>query len=233
MRVLAIICHPDDMEEYCGGTLLACKERGDEVYVCNLCNGSLGSVTIKPEELIGIRKIEAKNACEVGGFIHVDCSTNDLELFHQDKEFTKKVANMINDIDPDFIITHNLDDYMSDHVATSKIVFSASFMASLPNFKGNKKKGRVVPIFYCFSEGMFNYQGDFYVDITKYLDKKIEMSKCHKSQLQWLSDHDNIDFAAEVKMLSKMVGYQCGVEYAECFKLCPAYLKQTTKRLLP
>ena len=33
MNVLAISCHPDDMEVYCGGTLLKCKERGDTVTV--------------------------------------------------------------------------------------------------------------------------------------------------------------------------------------------------------
>ena len=48
--VLALICHPDDMEFFCSGTLLACKSMGDRVVVCNLCNGDLGSMEIPPEE---------------------------------------------------------------------------------------------------------------------------------------------------------------------------------------
>lgn len=31
MRVLAILCHPDDMELTCAGTLIRCVKRGDEV----------------------------------------------------------------------------------------------------------------------------------------------------------------------------------------------------------
>ena len=36
MRVLAITAHPDDMEFMCAGTLLKCKARGDEVFVCTI-----------------------------------------------------------------------------------------------------------------------------------------------------------------------------------------------------
>ena len=31
--VLAVTCHPDDMEVYCAGTLLKCKARGDRVIL--------------------------------------------------------------------------------------------------------------------------------------------------------------------------------------------------------
>ena len=52
MNVLAIGCHPDDLEIACAGTLAKCVKRGDKVIVAHLCTGSLGHVIIKPPELI-------------------------------------------------------------------------------------------------------------------------------------------------------------------------------------
>ena len=51
MNVLAIVCHPDDMEIGCGGTLLRCKQRGDNVTVCHVANGNMGHMVIQPAEL--------------------------------------------------------------------------------------------------------------------------------------------------------------------------------------
>ena len=36
MNVLAIGCHPDDIEINCAGTLAKCVKRGDNVTVCCL-----------------------------------------------------------------------------------------------------------------------------------------------------------------------------------------------------
>ena len=53
MIVLAIGCHPDDIEIASAGTLIKCAERGDRVTVCHVCNGNMGHVVIKPAELRG------------------------------------------------------------------------------------------------------------------------------------------------------------------------------------
>ena len=78
-----------------------------------------------------------------------------------------------------------------------------------------------------------NFVPDEFVDITDEIDLKIRMLECHHSQLDWMREHDHIDFADMVRTCSKYRGYQCGAEYAEGFKMCKAYLKGTTKRLLP
>ena len=56
MNVLAIGCHPDDVEIACSGTLVKCRERGDRVVVCHVSDGDLGHVVIPPEELRVIRR---------------------------------------------------------------------------------------------------------------------------------------------------------------------------------
>ena len=55
MKVLAVGCHPDDLEIACSGTLRKYVEQGAEVYMCHVANGCLGHVIIEPEELRVIR----------------------------------------------------------------------------------------------------------------------------------------------------------------------------------
>ena len=68
MNVLAISCHPDDMEIACAGTLLKCKERGDRVVICHLSSGNLGHVIIPPDELTQMRAREAERSGALAGF---------------------------------------------------------------------------------------------------------------------------------------------------------------------
>ena len=77
------------------------------------------------------------------------------------------------------------------------------------------------------------FNPEYYVDISEYIDLKMNMLECHESQLVWMREHDNIDFADMVKTCSRVRGYQCGVDYAEGFRQCRVYLKGTTERLLP
>ena len=78
-----------------------------------------------------------------------------------------------------------------------------------------------------------DFQPAEYVDVTPYIEKKLEMLKCHKSQLDWMLDHDGIDFTEVVRSVCRHRGIQCNVQYAEGFKPCNAALKLTTKRFLP
>ena len=232
--VLAITCHPDDMEIACAGTLLKCKERGDRVVVCHLSSGNLGHVIIPPEELIPMRAGEAKSSCALAGFEVIWGGFHDLEIYDNNKESRDKVVEIIKTVDPDFIITHDPDDYMPDHTAVSRLVFDASFTASLPNYP-SKTSGaaRLVPIYYMDTLAGVGFMPTEYVDVSSVMEKKLEMLECHSSQIVWMRDHDHIDFPDMVRTCSKYRGYQCGVQYAEAFKQCQAYLKGTAKRLLP
>jgi len=233
MNVLAIGCHPDDIEINCAGTLAKCVKRGDNVTVCHVCNGNLGHVVIQPDELAEIRKAEAKKAGSLAGIKVVTCDIGDL-LAYETKEQVDKVVDVIREANPDFIITHAPNDYMPDHVAVSKLVFNASFAASVPHYVSNvMTPSQVTPIFYMDNLGGNEFLPTEYVDITDEIDLKLEMLECHESQLKWMREHDNIDFADMVKTISKYRGYQCGATYAEAFSQCMVYPKPTTKRMLP
>lgn len=232
--VLAITCHPDDMEIFCAGTLMKCVDRGDRVVACHLCSGDLGHMVIPPAELKQIRSLEAQKAAAIGGFEYRYGGFDDLRIYDNNKEARDRVVDIIREVDPDFIITHYPDDYMADHVATSKLVFEASFVATVPHYETNVKKcARVVPIFYMSPSAGINFQPTEYVDVTDYIDRKLDMLRCHESQLVWLKDHDNCDLVDEGRVQCRFRGSQCGVKYAEGFTQCMVGGKIRAKRMLP
>ena len=234
MRVLAIGAHPDDIEIACSGTLAKCVKRGDTVIVCHLSSGNLGHVVIPPDELQVIRANEAKRAGALAGIEVIWGGFHDLDIYDNNKEARDKVVDVIKYANPDVIITHNPDDYMPDHTATSRLVFDASFTATLPNYASkHKEPAKLVPIYYMDTLAGVNFNPTEYVDISDEIDLKIEMLECHESQLVWMREHDGIDFADMVRTCSRYRGYQCGAAYAEGFRPCQVYLKGTTKRLLP
>ena len=187
-------------------------------------------IIIPPDELAEIRKAEAKKAGSLAGIEVICADFGDLNIYDNNKEARERIIDVIRYAQPDVIITHNPDDYMPDHTAVSRLVFDASFAATLPNYTNYPHKfsnlegppAKLVPIYYMDT-----------LDITDEIDLKMQMLECHESQLVWMREHDGIDFADMVKTCSKYRGYQCGAEYAEGFRICKTYLKGTTKRLLP
>ena len=232
MNVLAIGCHPDDIEISCCGTLAKCVKRGDKVTVCHVANGNMGHEIISPEDLRVMRAEEAKKAGSLAGIEVVSLDIGDLLPNGCDIAQRDKVVELIRKVQPDFIITHSPTDYMPDHLAVSKLVFDASFAASVPHY-GTGGKAAVVPIFYMDNLAGMNFSPTEYVDITDEIELKIEMLECHESQLKWMRDHDHIDFAEFVRTCSRFRGLQCGVGYAEGFTQELVWPKVVAKRLLP
>jgi LmbE family N-acetylglucosaminyl deacetylase len=231
MNILAFGCHPDDVEVACAGTLVKYKKQGHHVVVCHMTNGNMGHVIIEPDELGEIRKAEAKKAGSIAGIEVITCDVGDLVVY-DNKEQRDMVVDVIRYVKPDVIITHSPTDYMPDHVAVSKLVFDASFAASVPHY-GRGEAAGLTPIYYMDTLAGVNFQPTEYVDISEEIDMKLEMLECHQSQLKWMRDHDNIDFAEFVKTCARFRGLQCGVMYAEAFTQCYAWPKIMPKRMLP
>ena len=232
MNVLAIGCHPDDIEISCSGTLAKCVKRGDKVTACHITNGNMGHEIISPEELREIRVGEAKKAGSLAGVEVVTLDLGDLVPNGCNVEQRDMIINLIKKVQPDFIITHSPTDYMPDHREVSKLVFDATFGASIPHY-GDAGKAALTPIYYMDNLAGMNFNPTEYVDITDEIDLKIDMLECHESQLKWMRDHDNIDFAEFVRTCSRFRGLQCGAQYAEAFTQEYVWPKVTTKRLLP
>ncbi len=123
---------------------------------------------------------------------------------------------------------------MPDHTNVSKLVFDASFVATIPQYP--IKKGVVtqnVPIFYMDNDLAIDFNPSIYVDISDVIEQKKQMIDCHQSQVVWLREHDDIDFADASITVSKFRGLQSGVKFAEGFREHKASGKLRAERLLP
>ena len=95
MNVLAIGCHPDDIEISWCGTLAKCVDRGDRVVVCHVANGNMGHEIIKPDELRLIRREEARRAGALAGIEVVTTDVGDLLPNGCSVEQRDKIADLI------------------------------------------------------------------------------------------------------------------------------------------
>lgn len=235
MNVLAIGCHPDDLEIGCGGTLALYARNGHDVYMCHVANGDKGHAVIMPEELGRLRTLEAEAAGATLGAKRVfNLDVPDLMVNSHDENQVNAVVEVIRAVRADVIITHSPDDYMRDHVETSKMVFNASFSASIPHYDTKSSPyPKIAPLYYMDTLAGVGFLPEEYTDITDTIEIKLEALDKHETQMKWMKVHDGIDFSDFVRTVSKFRGLQSGVKYAEGFRLCQGWPRMTTKRLLP
>ncbi len=234
MRVLAVGAHPDDLEILCGGTLARYGREGHEVVMCHATRGDRGSFEYSSEEIARIRAEEAKQAAAVAGAEHVSLELSDGEVNAADPAQRRLLVDLVREARPDVIITHSTGDYMADHNEVSRLVFDASFLASLPLLESARPYHPVVPpLYFMETVGGAGFSPTEFVDVTETFETKVRMLEAHASQLRWLKDHDGVDIVDKMRSATAHRGFQCGVEYAEGFVACTVWLRATTKRLLP
>jgi N-acetylglucosamine malate deacetylase 1 len=233
MRVLAVGAHPDDLEISVGGTLAKYVSLGHEVIMCYMAKGNLGHTVIPPDELAGIRQEEATKAAAVIGAKAMFLEYNDLEITH-DVPTQRRLAEIVRQTRPDVALTHSPDDYLIDHVRTSHLVFDATFISGVPHVKTESPAHPgVTPIYHMDTEAGIGFMPTEWVDVSDFLKLKLEMMSQHKSQLQWLKEHDNVDMLDFIEVVAKYRGFQAGVKYAEAFRRVDKWPRATTGRLLP
>ena len=237
MNVLAIGCHPDDLEINAGGTLAKCAKRGDTVTMCVLGNGRAGHKVYSKEEIAAIRLEEGKKSAAIIGAEYINLGVDDMFLRQNYDLLVKRLSDVIRKVRPDFIITHGPDEYMVDHSITNTIAFDASMAATVDHYPTDHPEypvfDKFTPIFQMENTSLVNSFPEIFVDISDTVDTKVEMFKQHKSQHEWLQAHDGKDVAADMLAYARMRGVQCGTDYVEGF----TFLKQShhlpLKRYLP
>jgi len=230
--ILAIGAHPDDMEQFAGGTLIHLVKKGHEVTIAPLTDGRCGTNSLSPEEIIEIRAKEQQKAAKIIGAKYVNLGIND-GCVSYDLETAKMVAALIRKVNPSIIITHPTIDYMTDHAHTGQLVIWAVPEARHKNFEaGEKQPLKKHPYFYhtdpqglTFADGQIA-RVNTVVDITETVDQKLEAFGAHKSQVDFLPNVVNA--VDKTRRWAVIRGEQVGVSYAEGFS--QNYLAQYPKR---
>ena len=238
MNILAIGAHPDDVEESCGGTLAKFASQGHKIFIATATNGNVGSSTLSMEEIANVRKEEARKAAAIIGAEYI-CLDYDDEMFFEDREARLKFIDLVRYCKADLILTHNPEDYNPDHELTSKIINDIAVMIPVAKLKTPNEPYDKIPIIAYFEPvAGLGFVPTEYVDITDFMDTKIQMMNCHQSQISWMSDNykDAIgdeNFFEHAEVAARYRGIQCGVKYAEGFRMANDAFRVVPYRVLP
>ncbi|MEM9701770.1 MAG: PIG-L family deacetylase [Planctomycetota bacterium] len=224
LRVLAIHCHPDDLEIQCGGTLCRLADLGCDLSMVTMTAGDLGSADRTREQIADVRRKEAKRAADLLGARYECLEQADLTLAHDDAT-RRLVTAAVRRAKPDLILTAPPIDYISDHEVTSKLVRDAAFAASVPLYEcGEPATERVPYLYYCDPVGHVGPLGEpwrpgIVVDVSDRIERKLELLACHESQRAWLRRQHGIDeYLAGARRWSAARGELIGVEYGEGYR---------------
>ena len=218
MTVLAVSCHPDDIEFQMAGTLFLLKNAGCEIHYINIANGSCGTDSQPEETIISIRTQEAKNASAFLGAQYHESFVKDLEVFYS-QNLIRRLTALIRHVKPDILLTLSPEDYMEDHMNVARIAVSAAFCRGLTNYASLPEKPPIMKDIMVYhsmphtlADGMRRpIVPEFFVDITPVMDKKERMLACHKSQKEWLDVSQGFDeYLVTMREISAAVGKMSG-----------------------
>ena len=233
-HVLAIGAHPDDIEILCGGTLARFAGDGKKITVMTVMNGDKGTFDVPAQELAQRRKQECIAAAALVGAEWTGLGIPDGTVI-RNADLHVRMIQAVQAIDPDMIITHAPNDYMSDHTEVSKMVADATFYTVCPQFcaEDGRPCDKVVPVYFMDTVCGIEFAPEDYVDITDTLAMKLDMYSKHESQHTYLSQREGLDFFDVIQTVAHFRGLQCGVKYAEAFRRYAVWPRISCARLLP
>ena len=101
MTVLAIGCHPDDIEFGCGGALIKYTQKGHRLFLLVMTGGGLGGSS-------SVRTLEQKASGKILGAEKIYwCGYEDTHLV-VDIDLIDKIETVIAEVKPDFIFCNFL-----------------------------------------------------------------------------------------------------------------------------
>lgn len=215
-KVIIISAHPDDETLGAGGTLLKHKNQGDEINWL-IVTDVFENEGFSKERVLS-RKLEIEIVSKHFSFNNVyklgypTMKLNDTVLF----ELVNKISSIFQELKPEIIYVMNRSDAHSDH----RIVFEA-VMSCTKSFRYPYVKK--VLMYECLSETEFApilpervFQPNYFVDISDFIEKKIEIMKIFNSEL---GEHPFPRSIKNIEALATYRGATVGVKYAESFQI--------------
>lgn len=180
LDVLAFAAHPDDVEISCGGTVLKMINQGYKIGIVDLTQGDLGT-----RGTAETRKVEAAEAMKIMGLSARENLKMPDGFFEASQENKLKIIAAIRKYQPKIVLANSITDRHPDHGKGSSLVSECCFLAGLSKITttfNNQKQMAWRP------EKVYHYIQDYYitpdiiVDVTPFIDQKIEAIKAYKTQ---------------------------------------------------
>src|SRR5690606_30817725 len=172
LDILAFGAHPGDVELGCGATGAKEISLGKKVGIVDLTRGEVGT-----RGSAEIRDTEAAKAAEILGVaVRENLRFRD-GFFVNDETHQLEIIKMIRKYRPEIVLCNAIDDRHIDHGKGSKLVSDACFLSGLRRIE-TKIDGIVQgawrpKLVYHYIQWK-NIEPDFVVDVTGFMDKKID-----------------------------------------------------------
>lgn len=221
LDILAFGAHPDDVELGCSGTIAKEVSLGKKVGIIDLTRGELGT-----RGSVEIRNSESAKASEILGVsVRENLDMRD-GFFINDEAHQLKIIQMLRKYRPEIVLCNAIADRHIDHGKGSKLVSDACFLSGLVKIEtelnGEKQQVWRPKVVYHYIQWQ-NIEPDFVVDISGFLDKKMESVLAYGSQFYDPNSNEPVtpiaskNFLDSVKYRAEDFGRLVGVEYAEGF----------------
>lgn len=208
MNVLVFAPHPDDEILGCGGVMAKHVANGDEVTVCvvtssqpPIFDNTKALENGWPHRLYPEIK-KAHDGLGVKDTVFFECESANLEGTPRYK-LNKLVSDLVQEIKPDVVYIPHFGDMQRDHTLVSEAVM----VAVRP--RGAHRVWKVLA-YETLSETEWNvphvknvFIPNVFVDISDYLDKKLEAMKCYQSQLMEFPEGRSLE---AIEALAKLRG---------------------------
>ena len=216
MKVLVVSAHPDDEVFGCGGTLLKHAEAKDEISwlistkICENQGFTKERIYARQEEITIVQ--QKLGISKVFKLDYPTMTLSDEILI----DMIPRIGIIFDKYEPEVIYVLNRSDVHSDHLITFKAV-----VACTKSFRYHSVKK--VLMYECISETEFSaplleniFIPNYFVDISEFIDTKIELIKVYDSEL---GEHPFPRSIENIKALAHYRGASVGVKYAEAFQL--------------
>ena len=214
-RLLVIAPHPDDEVLGTAGTMARFAKQGGDVTVGTIAAHMPPLYTKEVHERTVAEAKQAQRLLGVKESIFLDNPAVLLDKIDL-AEFNGMVFNIVKKVSPDVLLIPYLDRHV-DH----RMVFEACMVASRPVDIGLNIK--ICAAYETISETHWNaphiepnFTPNWCVDISEYIDLKVEAMKRYQSQLQTFPQSRSVE---ALKALALFRGSQAGMGYAEAYHI--------------
>ena len=221
MHIVLIGAHPDD-EAFASGTIAKYVDQGYRATIVHATRGCKGHWEIPSDELREIRSREMTKAAEILGAEVMFLDFEDASV-PQGDVLREAFVNVYRKLKPDIVLTFHPQVQRDDHRRVGEAASDASLKASLPLHVTDLQAHRPEPDIYFFGSPMSGQEPDTYIDVTNYMDVKIESFRQHVSQGQeWGKPRDDQGDYLE-RLVERYthrfreLGRKAGVGFAEAF----------------
>lgn len=217
-RVLVIAVHPDDETLGCGGTLLKHKENGDEIHwlICTEVNIENNFYSVREKEIQEVEKIYGFESVQ-----KLKLKTMRIDQYTM-SELIEKISNAINNIQPSIIYLPFKSDIHSDHRKIFEASYSCTKSFRYPFIQKIYMMETLSETEFAPSTKEDSFIPNVFVDITNFMDKKVEIMKIFKSEM---SEHPFPRSERNIKALATLRGATSDCNYAEGFVLLKEIIK--------